>query len=1460
MQALRDLLAAIAPYAGYLLIGLAVLVVLLVALLIVLALRARRRAAIKAQRAAAQAQVAQQQAQMEQGAPPPAAEDGVPAGALPPEPPESPGILGGLRAPGGLRRSFSRAMRLLRHNVAGRDYRYQTPWFLLLGQQASGKSTLMRNSGLNLPLGRPDADARGRAAACNWWFYDNGVVLDIDGRYVLADTGEGSDESGWHGLLRLLQWYRPRRPLDGVILTIPATDLIGPSALSQHRLEATATALYHKLWEAQKRLGLRLPVYVVVTKCDAIEGFGELAAELPAPLHEQIFGWSSPYALGAAYAPQWLDEAGAAIDRDMLRLEAEVLAQGQRLDGADRILMLHSRFGEIAAPLRHYVDELFKETAYHESFILRGLYFTGDTLNADDRANVVAGPEARDSAARLRNEPTLEGEPSPARVVGNEPAPVFVRQLLERKIFPEYGLARPTTRRLASQSRLVRIAQIASATAVVLGAIGLAFAYEGISDTAERIKPFVDATFKDLSELDHQRREVFEQQEEIDLTIEALQEAGVTPDELPRRPQLSIDKDFFNKSSQRLLQGSADIQGQELWSLMVPTSWFSTLDADVRKTLGLAYERIILRSMLVKLNQKAGQLLSPTAAAQLVFDADNTVRYAMEAPPFIQMTEFVDAVTELENNVRYYNGLRDGSTVDRIDDLAQFSFGIALPQVFEDKAHELRVGTREGDFQPFNVTHYRREAQRRLLSLDEMADEWLFQGNILIDLLGELRASLDGLQALQDRLGRGRPNTITLDDQVDALRDLKALIGQVRYTLGRPELAWLARRDFSLGPDHQRLLTQIGTSAFFGANVLKEIDRRNADGFKRLKAALMGYQSPLTGATLLAGDATSATLRLSDEMLAIEAALSSFLDQSFLSADHRGGVNKAIPSGRRLSWDNKLLEETLRVGEAFDLFLNFEIKDYPANLQNGLAAVAYARLDQHMTSLIGRSQVFSRAETIGAGGLGEERLAADIRAFEGSSELLLQLHDTLDRLRLTRLSGDLKRLVLTQSLSLLGSVDALLKADGTYLPRNQLAQWSGNDPINLQLYGVSDRTELGAYLALQRTRLEFLGYELARPLIDFLGQRRYQTGAGDLSAMFRWQRILVQLDGYQTARAGNSVAVLETFVLNQLGTVRGNNCLDVLAVSKEPSGDFFLQRRREVSQMVLARCSGLTDQVVSRRYRAIEAEFNQQLAGRFPFVDGIPPADAPDANISEVRSFFAQYDRAIASDPSFARKVADIYGEKAAAAEFLQSLADARAFFAPWLAQPANKGGPYYDYEVDFRVARDGENGGNQIIDWRMRSGGKEHARTDETRKGRWSAGEPVVLSLRWATGSAFAPVQDGRRDDIEIDGLMARYSYRGNWSLLRLLAANRVRERNFRASGDVDPHTLALVIPLRPAGPNAARQTGVIPPAQVFVRVRLSLPPEARKDGDPETLRMPVFPALAPDLVLAANASGSQQ
>lgn len=162
----------------------------------------------------------------------------------------------------GLRRSFRDAKRFLRRGLSGRNPLYRLPWHLLLGQARSGKTTLLGEAGLTLPFGEP-RDPSGARSDCNWWYFHQGIVLDLSGELVLRRDGRTSDVEAWEAVLRQLETGRPERPVDGIVLTIPASEVydledLGSDLLTEaaHRAEI----LYRKLWEAQTALSMQLPV------------------------------------------------------------------------------------------------------------------------------------------------------------------------------------------------------------------------------------------------------------------------------------------------------------------------------------------------------------------------------------------------------------------------------------------------------------------------------------------------------------------------------------------------------------------------------------------------------------------------------------------------------------------------------------------------------------------------------------------------------------------------------------------------------------------------------------------------------------------------------------------------------------------------------------------------------------------------------------------------------------------------------------------------------------------------------------------------------------------------------------------------------------------------------------------------------------------------------------------------
>src|SRR5436305_6938626 len=220
-----------------------------------------------------------------------------------------------------LKLSFSRAMRHIR--AYGKGSRYRIPWYLMIGETHSGKTTLLSNTGIELLSNAPDEQQTGVKQGLNWFFFNQGIVLDVAGDLVLRADGATSDVGSWNYLTKLLRRYRPQRPLDGIILAIPCSDLMGMASQSPEfklKLERKAQALYSKLVDAQKRLGLSLPVYVIITKCDEVTGFKSLCHEIPEH-RDEMFGWSSPYTREIAYRAEWVTEAFQSLHNYLFQLQ-----------------------------------------------------------------------------------------------------------------------------------------------------------------------------------------------------------------------------------------------------------------------------------------------------------------------------------------------------------------------------------------------------------------------------------------------------------------------------------------------------------------------------------------------------------------------------------------------------------------------------------------------------------------------------------------------------------------------------------------------------------------------------------------------------------------------------------------------------------------------------------------------------------------------------------------------------------------------------------------------------------------------------------------------------------------------------------------------------------------------------------------------------------------------------------
>ena len=112
--------------------------------------------------------------------------------------------------------------------------------------------------------------------------------------------------SEWKEFLKLLRKNRPNCPINGLLLVIPADSLIKDSPKD---IEKRAGWVARQLDGIQRELDIRFPVYVVISKCDLLNGFREFFAEVDAPdVQRQILGWSNPNPLDTPFKPEMVDQ------------------------------------------------------------------------------------------------------------------------------------------------------------------------------------------------------------------------------------------------------------------------------------------------------------------------------------------------------------------------------------------------------------------------------------------------------------------------------------------------------------------------------------------------------------------------------------------------------------------------------------------------------------------------------------------------------------------------------------------------------------------------------------------------------------------------------------------------------------------------------------------------------------------------------------------------------------------------------------------------------------------------------------------------------------------------------------------------------------------------------------------------------------------------------------------------
>lgn len=164
---------------------------------------------------------------------------------------------------------------------------YAMPWYLVMGQPGTGRSTAIKAINLSWPRGDQPVPMQLPDPKCTYWFPEKAIFIEPESQVV----GSSRQQGMIYELCEELKTKRPREPIDGIILVASAQMLVDST---EEGVDEYATSLRRELIEVAQGLSADVPIYVVVSAIDTLWGFGDAFRWTPERGDEDPWGFSLP--------------------------------------------------------------------------------------------------------------------------------------------------------------------------------------------------------------------------------------------------------------------------------------------------------------------------------------------------------------------------------------------------------------------------------------------------------------------------------------------------------------------------------------------------------------------------------------------------------------------------------------------------------------------------------------------------------------------------------------------------------------------------------------------------------------------------------------------------------------------------------------------------------------------------------------------------------------------------------------------------------------------------------------------------------------------------------------------------------------------------------------------------------------------------------------------------------------
>lgn len=1306
-----------------------------------------------------------------------------------------------------LKHSFRSAVELIESNLAVRAERYNLSWTLILNEGKEGRELPLVQSGLQSALSA-DTTLTTAAQGISWNFFDNGVAVQLQSEQLgSSDPDAPANTNTWDDFLGLCRSYRPDRPFDSIVLSIPASVFLQADSLAQLDLVARAKAIHRRLWLAQNRLALRFPIYLVIADCESIPGFTAFSAALPEPMRRSMLGWSSPYELVAPFQAQWVDAAMNEVVRSLSDTCAELCALESGETNSAGYFMLPNEIERVRASLKLFTEELMRPSAYHEPFLLRGIYFTGD---CSDVAALTGGttlslPARSDSAPESRTTELVEtaadadGLYSPSRALAAGQAgalPAFLRDIFERKIFAEVGLVSSSASQHMRRPAMNRVARWAMVGVPVVWLVGMSVA-------SVRLDRQVEDITASLQKLDRDSR----------ASLEASNNNVLDP----------------AQSRQRAMDALMNIERMDstrLRSIFMPGSWpwLDDLHVRVHRKLEQGFADNAFDPMRRAIYRRASQLTGvpvDPASGNLIAGAScslpgqwNDVAFAKsgnalnieDLPEFGATLQYVGQIEELDRVLRAMTRLKNSDDPASGEDLAlvvRVLLGAELNGNGSRTAELFRQAIKAAPALPIEPLQ---DAATCSLNLALKATyDRLFANNGLLmseQIIARTTSALTGTHA----------NSADPAASIESWQSLHDTLVRQEALLTSGKGAWMRRRALQLGQAHDALLQKVQTVALLGTGSASEARTLAEDGFAKFLTAwdetLSDDKYSQSTTAGLAWSEASSSWTFTPGRKALLEATSALLSQPHMKVNRLSRIPD-VPNGATVTWNRGRLDQALALSDTRKRFQTELLTRFPGSLQGPVARMHDAALTEAARDLLSEAVIVSVNDV-------------QAPAPEADRARALQLRAWLRELGGESVAESMSGVLARDALSRLQFLDNAFARADIFMPRDiAFRAWDGQKSPLIDAFGATDPATLAAYVTQQQAFIDATGKD-AEGLLQQLG-----TAHSSNPLVARWQGIVADVNRYRLKSPTSSLMMLEQFILAGAADVELKNCMEKLSAraGQRRAADLFSERMQVLQAGLYTRCREIKQTEYQEAWNRFSETFNRDLANRFPFrPTALDPslkgtaADRSPADVEEVGRVLKLFERSRSVSLATVREPSRV-SASTSVQRTEEQMQRVREFLAPLYPTEDNQV-PGMDIAVEFRANSASEIDGNKIIDWSLSVGSQTLRSRDAVRPLRWEPGLPIVLTMRVARDGPVIPVAEVIQSAMTVEDRTVTYRFDDQWALLSFISMHRDSESS--AGTDARSQLLRFEFPLitNSASPGAQPRASR---ARVYVRLAVS-------------------------------------